>query len=145
VIEVECKIANHPISILIDFGARHIYINSNIVERFHLQRNKHEKYWLVQLAIGAKRKNSELVKDFPIDMNGLSTKVDVNIIPLSSYDFPIGMYWLEKDHFVLYSYHKTIICIDEEGKQGKVQGISRDVVVRRISSMWPKKSFKKGC
>jgi predicted aspartyl protease len=114
-IEVEGKIDNHPIAILIDSGASHSYINSNIVKRFHLQRSKHKKYWLVQLAIGDKRKINELVKYCPIDMNGLNTKVDVNIIPLGSYDCLIGMDWLEKHHVVLDYYNKTITCLDEDG------------------------------
>jgi hypothetical protein len=49
-IEVEGKIANQPIAILIDSGASHSYIAPNLVERFHLKRSKHEKSWLVQLA-----------------------------------------------------------------------------------------------
>jgi hypothetical protein len=84
VIEVEGNIDNQPITILIDYGASHSYINSNIVEIFHLQRSKHKKFWLVQLAIGAKRKISELFKYCRIDMNGLNIEVDVNIIPLVS-------------------------------------------------------------
>ena len=86
-IQVEGKIDNYPIEILIDYGASYSYTNSKFIERFHLQRSKHKKYWLVQLAIGAKRKINELVKYCPIDMNGLSTKVDVNIIPLGSMIF----------------------------------------------------------
>ena len=46
-IEVEGKIDNHTISILIDYGAKYSYINSNIIEIFFLQRSKHKKYWLV--------------------------------------------------------------------------------------------------
>jgi hypothetical protein len=95
-IEVEGKIDNQPIAILIDYGASHSYINPNLVEIFHLQRRKHEKSWLVQLAMGAKRRINELVKDCPMDMNGLNTKVDLNIIPLGSYDCLIGMDWLDK-------------------------------------------------
>ena len=68
-IEVEGKIDNHPIAILIDYGASHSYIKYNIVESFHLQRSKHKKYWVVYLAMGAKRKINELVKYFPIYMN----------------------------------------------------------------------------
>ena len=49
-IEVEGKIDNHPIEILIDYGAIHSYINGKIIEIFHLKRIKHKKYWLVQLA-----------------------------------------------------------------------------------------------
>ena len=45
-IEVACKIDNQPIAILIDSGAIHSYINSKIVEIFHL-KSKHNKYWLV--------------------------------------------------------------------------------------------------
>jgi hypothetical protein len=47
VIEVEGKINNQPIPTLIDYGANNSYINSNIIEIFHLQRSKHKKYWLV--------------------------------------------------------------------------------------------------
>jgi hypothetical protein len=55
------------------------------------------------------------------------------------------MDWLEKHHVVLDCYNKTITCLDEEGKQGKIQGISRDVDVREILAMQFKKSFRKGC
>jgi hypothetical protein len=144
-IEVEGKIDNQPITILIYYGVIHSYMNSNIVEIFHLQMSKHKKSWLVQLAIGAKRKINELVKYYPIDKNGLNTKVDVNIIPLGSYEYLIGMDWLEKCHAFLDHYNKTITCLDEEGKQDKVQRIPRDVVVREISAMQLKKSFRKRC
>jgi hypothetical protein len=52
------------------------------------------------------------------------------------------MSWL---NVVLDCYNKTITCLDEEGKQGKIQGIPRVVVVREISAMQLKKSFRKGC
>jgi hypothetical protein len=110
-----------------------------------LQRSKHKKYWLVQLATWAKRKINELVKDCPIDMNGLNKKVDVNNIPLGSCDCLIGMNWLEKHHVVLYCYNKTITCLDEEGQEGKVQKIPRAIIVREISAIQLKKSFRKGC
>jgi hypothetical protein len=45
-IEVEGKIDNQHITILIDFGASHSYIKSNVIEIFHLQRSKHRKYLL---------------------------------------------------------------------------------------------------
>jgi hypothetical protein len=115
-IEVEGKIDNQPIEILIYYGARHSYINYNIIEIFHLQRNKHKKYWLVQLVTRAKRNINELVKNCIIDMNGLNTKVYVNIIPLGSYDCLIGMDWLEKHHLFLDYYNNTITSLDEEGR-----------------------------
>ena len=86
IIEVEGKIDNQAIAILIDYEASHSYINSKIVEIFHFQRSKHNKYWLVQLSTMAKRNINEFVNDLLIDMDGFNTKVDVNIIPLDSYD-----------------------------------------------------------
>jgi hypothetical protein len=84
-IEVEGMIKkNEPFTILVDSGASHSYIDPRVVESFHLIRSKHEKSWLVQLATGTKRKVMELVKSYPVDMNGLSTKADLNILSLGS-------------------------------------------------------------
>jgi hypothetical protein len=102
VITVEGKIDNHPIGILIDYGASHSYIKSNIVEKIHLQNSNHKKSWLVQLVVGDERKINDLVKYFSIYMNGLRTKVDVNIIPLGSSNFLFGTDWLEKYHAICY-------------------------------------------
>jgi hypothetical protein len=41
-----------------------------------------------------------------MDMNGLSTRENLNIIPLGSYDFLIGMDWLDQHHVVLDCYNK---------------------------------------
>jgi hypothetical protein len=114
-IEVEGKINDQPIVILIDSGASHSYIDPKLVERFHFPRSKLGKSWLVQLATGAKRRINELVKECPMDMNGLSTKEDLNIIPLGSYDFLIGMDWLDKHHVVLDCYNKDLLAWMRKG------------------------------
>jgi hypothetical protein len=46
-IEVEGMINNQTISILIDSGASHSYIDPKMVEILHFPRIKHGKYWLV--------------------------------------------------------------------------------------------------
>jgi hypothetical protein len=97
-------------------GESHSYIAPNLVERFHLKRSKHEKSWLVQLATRTKRKINEIVKGCPLDMNGVSTIADLNIIPLGSYDVLIGMDWLDVHHVILDFHNKTFTCLDEEGK-----------------------------
>jgi hypothetical protein len=94
-IEVEGMINNHTFTTLIDSGASHSYINPRVVESLQLSRSKHEKSWLVQLDTGTRRKVTELVKSYLVDMNGLSTKVELNIMHLGSYDYLIGMDWLD--------------------------------------------------
>jgi hypothetical protein len=94
-IEVEGMMNNQTISILIDLGASHSYIDPKMVEILQLPKSKHGKYWFVQMDIVSKRKLSEMVKSCLMDMNGINTKVDLNILPLGSYDYPIGMNWLD--------------------------------------------------
>jgi hypothetical protein len=61
-IEFQGMIDNYALTILIDLGASHSYVDPKVVQRFQLPRIKHGKSWLVQLAIGTKRKVVELVK-----------------------------------------------------------------------------------
>jgi hypothetical protein len=91
VIEVEGMINNHAFTILIDSGDSHSYIDPRVVEIFQFSRRKHEKSWLLQIATETKRKFIDSVKSCPMDMNGLSTKDELNILPLGSYDYLIGM------------------------------------------------------
>jgi hypothetical protein len=60
--KVEGKIINQPITILIDSGVNHSYFDPKIVDNFPLKKNKLERSWLVQLAIGTKRRINETVK-----------------------------------------------------------------------------------
>ena len=122
-IEVEGMINNQTIDILIDSGASHSYIDPRMVGSLHLPRSKHGKSWLVQLATGTKRKIIELVKSCPMDMNGLSTRDELNILPLGSYDCLVGMDWLDQHHAILDYRNKAFTCLDEEENQKTVQGI----------------------
>jgi hypothetical protein len=142
-IEVEGMIKNQPFTILVDSWDNHSYIDPRVVESLHLIRSKHERSWLVQLAIGTKRKVTKLVKSYLVDMNGLSTKVDLNILSLGSYDCLIGMSYdcligmdlLDQHHAILDYQNKEFTCLDEEGNQRVIQGIPRAVTVREISTM----------
>jgi hypothetical protein len=79
-IEVEGMIKNRPLIILINSGASHSYVDPRVVEILRLSRTKHEKSWLLQLGIGTKRKFTKLVKSCSVDMKGLSTKAELNIL-----------------------------------------------------------------
>jgi hypothetical protein len=86
----------------------------------------------------------KLVKSYPVDMNGLSMRDELNILPLGSYDYLIGMDWLDQHHAILDCRNKAFTCLDEEGNQRIVQGILRAVTVREISTMQLKKCYRKG-
>jgi hypothetical protein len=131
-IEVEGMINNQTISILIDSGYSHSYIDPKMVERLHLPRNKHGKPWLVQLATGAKIKINDMVKLCPMDMNGLNTRADSNIFPLGSYECLIGMDSLDQHHAILDFHNKEFTYLDGEWNPRIVQGIPREITIREM-------------
>jgi hypothetical protein len=51
-----------------------------------------------------------------VNMDGMETKVDLNILPLGSYDLLIGMDWLEKHSTIVNCRDKTFNCLDDFGK-----------------------------
>jgi hypothetical protein len=144
-IEVEGKIINQHVSILIDLGASHCYIDPKIVDRLHLETSKLGKSSLVQLATGTKRRIHNMVKGCFISLNGVNTSVDLNIIPLGYFDILIGMDWLDKHHVVLDCHSNTFTCLDRDGKQSTVKRIPRSISIREISTLWLKRCFRKGC
>jgi hypothetical protein len=65
------------------------------------------------LVAWVKRKISELIKYFWVEMNGLLTRVNLNILPLGSYDALIGMDWLSTHKLNLDCYNNTSECVDD--------------------------------
>ena len=78
-------------------------------------------------------------------INGLITYVDMNVLPLGSYDILFGMDWLEAHRVKLDYYNKSFECMDEEGNPVVVRGIPRVISVRKILAMQLKNFCRKGC
>ena len=142
-IEVAGNIANVATSILIDSGVSHSYIAPNIVYRCYMKKSKLELTSLVQTATATKRKVIKVVKKCALDINGVNTFVDMNIIPLGSYDMLIGLDSLDSHHAILDYHNKTYPCLYEEGNQVLVRGILRLVSLRWVMNIQLKKCFRK--
>ena len=107
-VELEGIITGQPISILIDPRSNLSYVSLRVVEACSLQRKKHTKTWLVQLAIGTKRKVVEVVESCPIRIEEVHTQADLNVLPLGSYDVLLGMDWLDALKEKLNYYEKNL-------------------------------------
>ena len=112
-VEIEGKISDQSVTVLIDLGASLSYINPKIVEKCNLKPEKFQQSWLVQLATGTKRKVIHKLPRTAIKLNDFQTEVNLNILPLGSYDLLIGMDWLEKRKDMMNCWDKTLHCIDE--------------------------------
>lgn len=114
VVRVEGNISMQSISVLINPGSTHSYASVRIAKSCGLKGKKHVKSWLVQLATGTKRKVSEVVEVFPIELNGFLITTNLNILALGSYDTLIGMDWMEKHRAKVDCYDKIMECHNEK-------------------------------
>ena len=100
---------------------------------------------MVQLATSMKQKVLEIVNYYEINLNGSLTKVNLNILPLGSYDVLIGTNWLKQHHLMLNFLHNSIFCTDNQENQVKIQGIPKKFSIRQISALQENKCIRKGC
>ena len=134
-VEVQGKLNQTPISILIDPGASLSYISPELVEKCNLSVENFANSLLVQLATWANTKVISFVKDCTISMDWFETFVKINVLPLGSYDRLIGMELLEKNRFVLKCFDKTFTCVNNEGEIVTIIGIPRKTAIRQISAL----------
>ena len=134
-VKIKGKVSNTSISILIDPSACQNYVLPKIVELCKLDKVKHEKPWLVELTMSTKWKVSKIFRDGEVNLNGFPARINLNILPLGSYDILIDMGWLEQHYVMLDFLDKSILCTDSQGNQTKIQGIPKKVSVWQISSL----------
>ena len=144
-VEIEGNVSNISISILIDPSACRSYVSPKTVEVCKLDKVKHDKSWLVQLAMGTKWNVSEIVRYCEVYLNGFPTRINLNILPWGSYDILISMGWMEQHRVMLNCLHKPILCTNCQGNPVKIQDTPKKVFVRQISALQAKKCFRKGC
>jgi hypothetical protein len=144
-VEIEGKIHDTRIDVLIDPRATLSYITPDVVELNKLKKQKHEKSWLVQLETGTKRKVVNFISDLEFSLDGQKIRTNLNILPLGSYDMIIGMDWLEQPKAVLDCYTKILSYKDNFGTIGTTQVIPKPVSVEQVLAMQFKKCIRKGC
>ena len=99
----------------------HVILSDKILRSYCLN----DKNLTVQLATSTKRKVSELVRDFDVDMNDFPAKIDLNILPIGSYDVLISMDWLEQHHLILNSLNKYSCAWIAKGIKQKIKAYSK--------------------
>jgi len=124
-VEIEVKINNNQISVLIDPRATLSYITPGVLNSNKLKKMRHGKSWLVQLTAGTKRKVVHFIFDYEFSLGGQNIRTNLNTLPLGSYDVIIGMDWLERHKEVLDCYKKSLDYKDENNFVRTVQGIQK--------------------
>ena len=123
----------------------HSYVTPIVVETCSINKCKHNKSWIVQLAMGTKRKVSEMVEICLIELNGLSTWERLNIFYLVF--MMSSLIWIgwKKLKLNLIATKRNFDCIDEDGNSRIVGVIPIEIFIRNISTLQLRKCFRKGC
>ncbi|KAD7478366.1 hypothetical protein E3N88_01502 [Mikania micrantha] len=87
-------IGTKPLQILIDSGSTHKFLNDKIVDKLNCVIQS-VKNMPVTIADGNQLSCVQLCKDFQWLMQGNWFKVDMLVIPLSTYDIVLGIQWLQ--------------------------------------------------
>ena len=72
------------------------------------------KPWSVQLATGEKRKITEFIVDCEVKILDHATRINLNVLPLGSYDMIISMDWLSKYKVIFNCFDKTFTYVVED-------------------------------
>ena len=100
------------------------------MENCHLTKVRHARPWLVQLAIREKKKVTEFVANCEISIQDHVTRINLNVLPLGSYDMIIGMDLLEKYKVVLNCINKTFTYVAKDKIVRNVHGFTKHVSLR---------------
>jgi len=111
------KICNQVVSILIDLGSNYNYINPDLVDKCGLRKEVHEEYWLVELAIGTKKRVHHWVRACEFGLNGMPTTTHLNVFPLGLYNMILGMDWPYLHETKVDFFYKAIECVDDSGEK----------------------------
>ena len=106
-----------------------------MVENFQLTKVKHARPWSIQLATGEKRKVIKFIANCEISIQDHVTRINLNVLPLGSYDMIMGMDWLEKYKVVLNWFDETFTYVAKDKIVRKVNGFSKHDSLRQISAL----------
>jgi len=82
IIDMEGKLYDQVVSILIDPRSNYSYVNPDMVDKCGLRKEVHVESLLVQLATNTKKGVHHLVRAYSFELNGMPTLAHLNVLPL---------------------------------------------------------------
>lgn len=101
--------------------------------------------WTVEYANQTRARVEQCLFEARLELPRLTTKVNLYVAPLSSYNVILGMNWLWEHEVKVDCFSKTVECLNDLGNKVYLQGIQHEVKVWQISDMQLKRSNRKGC
>lgn len=131
-IEMEGKLCNQFIYILINLGSNYNYGSPKLVKKCNLAKELHAESWLVQLESKIRIKFNHWVKSCTFQFNDTPTTTHLNLLSLGVYNIFLGMDWLYLHRTKVDFYENEIECIDELVKIKILQRNRKAISMRLI-------------
>ncbi|XP_038977863.1 uncharacterized protein LOC120108346 [Phoenix dactylifera] len=120
-------VGKHEVSLLVDSGSSHNFINSGIVRKVGLKGAAVEPFE-VKVASGEKLRCEEVVRDVCMNIQGVRIKADLHILQLVGLDVVLGNAWLRSLDKVLTDYSTMTMEFKIGGQKKKWTAMSNKEV-----------------
>ncbi|XP_038979199.1 uncharacterized protein LOC120109538 [Phoenix dactylifera] len=120
-------VGKHEVSLLVDSGSSHNFINSGIVKKVGLKGATVEPFE-VKVASGEKLKCQEVVRDVRMNIQGVRVKADLHVLQLVGLDVVLGNAWLKGLGKVLTDYSTMTMEFKLGGQKKKWTAMSNKEV-----------------
>ena len=96
-------IGRHKVTLLVDSGSSHNFVNANIIKKIELRGVAVEPFE-VKVANGEKLKCDEVVRDVKLNVQGVMIVMDLHVLTIVGLDVVLGIAWLKSVGMVLTDY-----------------------------------------
>ncbi|KAF5481387.1 hypothetical protein F2P56_002043, partial [Juglans regia] len=116
------KIGGQSITILIDTGSTHNFLDPAVFEKAKLHADCVDKV-KVRVASGELLSSVGRCKEVRVKIQGVIFVVDVHVLVLAGCDMVLGMQWLRELGTVLWNFNKLSMKFSKDGKEVSLQGL----------------------
>jgi len=118
-------IGKHEVSLLVDSGPSHNFVNPNVMKRVGMRGSEIEPFD-VRVANGEKLQCGEVVNDVKMNVQGVRVVADLHVLAVVGLDVVLGNAWLRGLGRVLHNYEDMIIEFHLKGKKKIKDAITLD-------------------
>jgi hypothetical protein len=107
---------------LIDLSATESFISGAVLKRIKVKAVEQDEFIFVEMASGAKQKVRGRVTGCTLNLGDFFTRSNMYVMILGSYNFVIGMDWLESHEVILNCKMKRLSLLNDEVQRRMIVG-----------------------
>ncbi|KAJ0028613.1 hypothetical protein Pint_35931 [Pistacia integerrima] len=127
---------NKPMSVLIDTGSTHNFLDPQIAKKTGLQVDDGAKF-NVMVANGDTLSSTGRSKNTPLSIQGIPNSVDFYVLPLGGCDVVLGSHWLQTLGPILWDFNKMWMKFTQSGNHHQILGEPSKAVTYSTSTLSP--------